>query len=247
MITSACITELADHPDVMDESTLAELRKVVSEWPFFHVARILLLENMLSVDHPGRESELRDQKIYLPCFKEIGAIVDDAMSCREAALISKDRTMSLLNDFLGDADVAAPLIYDMPASSDYLSFMGDTGGNEAKNADAARSGADSLIESFLSAGTEAFKAAVTDSAVDGSDDKCEVSSDECAGEALNSALNAGLFTETLASIYIKQHRYSEAIEIIRSLSLNFPNKSSYFADQIRYLEKLIELSKQKRD
>ncbi len=247
MITSARITELAEHPDLMDESTLAELGKAVAEWPFFHVARILLLENMLSVDHPGRESELCNQKIYLPCFKEIGTIVNDAMSCREAALMSKDRTMSLLNDFLGDADAAAPLIFDTPASSDYLSLMGETGGNDVNNADAERSDADSLIDSFLSAGAEAFKATVNDCAVDGSDDKCESSGEYCAGEAMNSALNAELFTETLASIYIKQHRYSEAIEIISSLSLNFPNKSSYFADQIRYLEKLIELSKQKRD
>ena len=49
------------------------------------------------------------------------------------------------------------------------------------------------------------------------------------------------FTETLARIYLKQHRYDKALEIIRSLYLNFPNKSIYFADQIRYLEKLIRI------
>ena len=47
------------------------------------------------------------------------------------------------------------------------------------------------------------------------------------------------FTETLARIYLKQRRYDKALEIIRSLYLNFPNKSIYFADQIRYLEKLV--------
>jgi hypothetical protein len=47
------------------------------------------------------------------------------------------------------------------------------------------------------------------------------------------------FTETLASIYIKQKRYEKALEIIKSLNLKYPEKSIYFADQIRYLEKLI--------
>ena len=47
------------------------------------------------------------------------------------------------------------------------------------------------------------------------------------------------FTETLARIYIKQCKYDKAIEIIRRLSLNYPKKSRYFADQIRFLEKLI--------
>ena len=49
-------------------------------------------------------------------------------------------------------------------------------------------------------------------------------------------------TETLARIYLKQHRYVKALEIIHSLYLNFPNKSIYFADQIRYLEKLVRIN-----
>ena len=49
----------------------------------------------------------------------------------------------------------------------------------------------------------------------------------------------GYFTETLARIYIKQGRYSKALEIIRRLSLQYPKKNAYFADQIRFLEKLI--------
>ena len=49
----------------------------------------------------------------------------------------------------------------------------------------------------------------------------------------------GYFTETLARIYIKQGRYSKALEIIRQLSLVYPKKNAYFADQIRFLEKLI--------
>ena len=49
----------------------------------------------------------------------------------------------------------------------------------------------------------------------------------------------GYFTETLAKIYIKQGRYSKALEIIKRLNLNYPKKNAYFADQIRFLEKLI--------
>ena len=51
--------------------------------------------------------------------------------------------------------------------------------------------------------------------------------------------DTGYFTETLARIYIKQGRYSKALEIIRRLNLVYPKKNRYFADQIRFLEKLI--------
>ena len=55
----------------------------------------------------------------------------------------------------------------------------------------------------------------------------------------------GYFTETLARIYIKQGRYSKALEIIKRLNLVYPKKNRYFADQIRFLEKLIINNKHK--
>ena len=54
------------------------------------------------------------------------------------------------------------------------------------------------------------------------------------------------FTETLARIYIKQRRYEKALEIIKRLNLNNPKKNAYFADQMRFLEKLIINNKNKK-
>jgi hypothetical protein len=51
--------------------------------------------------------------------------------------------------------------------------------------------------------------------------------------------NESFFSESLAKIYIQQRRYAKALEIIRKLNLNNPEKNIYFADQIRFLEKLI--------
>ena len=48
-----------------------------------------------------------------------------------------------------------------------------------------------------------------------------------------------LSPEAKARECIKHRRYEEALEIITSLNLNNPEKSIYFADQIRFLRKLI--------
>lgn len=50
-------------------------------------------------------------------------------------------------------------------------------------------------------------------------------------------------SESNAKKLIIEHKYKEAIEILRALNLNNPKKSVYFADQIRFLEKVIANSK----
>ena len=58
-------------------------------------------------------------------------------------------------------------------------------------------------------------------------------------DSLEETGEEGFLTMTLAKIYIRQQRYEKALEIMRKVNLNNPKKSVYFADQIRFLQKLI--------
>ena len=55
-----------------------------------------------------------------------------------------------------------------------------------------------------------------------------------------------MLSQSLANLYIAQHKFSKALEIIENINLNFPEKSIYFADQIRYLRKLITLENSRK-
>ncbi|MFC4634836.1 hypothetical protein ACFO3O_13015 [Dokdonia ponticola] len=49
-----------------------------------------------------------------------------------------------------------------------------------------------------------------------------------------------LMTETLARVYVEQKNYKKAKQAYRILSLKYPEKSSFFADQIRAIDQLEE-------
>ncbi|TLP82783.1 hypothetical protein [Maribacter sp. ACAM166] len=47
-----------------------------------------------------------------------------------------------------------------------------------------------------------------------------------------------LMTETLARVYLEQKKYNKAIQAFKILSLKYPEKSGFFADRIKAVEKI---------
>ncbi|WP_411767844.1 hypothetical protein [Winogradskyella sp. A3E31] len=54
----------------------------------------------------------------------------------------------------------------------------------------------------------------------------------------NEPTEESLMTETLARIYLEQKNYEKAIQSYKILSLKYPEKSSFFADQIKAVKEL---------
>ena len=59
-------SEILTSPDLVDEDTLAALKEIVDEYPFFQAGRMLLLKNMHKVDHIRYNSELKHSSVYIP-------------------------------------------------------------------------------------------------------------------------------------------------------------------------------------
>ena len=70
----------------------------------------------------------------------------------------------------------------------------------------------------------------------GDEEKAEIASETIENPTLN---DDSMLSESLAKMYIARHKYSQALEIIKRLNLKYPEKSIYFADQIRFLTKLV--------
>jgi hypothetical protein len=181
-----------------------------------------------------------------------GSGVGSATSAGSAAVASGaegaagegDRTLLLIDSFLaGQAE--EPLQPEgtdaatASLSNDYLSYTlrEEELPQQPEGPDAAPMRGQELIDEFIEKADEGetFRIAATPTETP----------EETPAESQNEEEEESYFTETLAKIYIKQRRYEKALEIIKKLSLKYPKKNSYFADQIRFLEKLIINSKSK--
>ena len=156
-----------------------------------------------------------------------------------------ERLMFLLDSFLEgteDCSMDSPIPETIPM--DYVSaYLASSSDSESGSDKLICSKTEQLLNAFLS--TDHEKAVPNYTVMtSGSSVRDEMNID--VEDDDTEQLDDSYFTETLARIYLKQHRYDKSLEIIRSLYLNFPNKSIYFADQIRYLEKLVRINQKNR-
>ena len=242
------LAELIKHPELLDKETLYDLRSLLALYPYYQTARLLLLQNLYLLHDPSFDEELRRSAIYITDRKVLFNLVEAAHY--KLAAVNKtekatakadadgDRTISLIDNFLDsipadqEEDKATkrnPTPAD--ATIDYVSYLLETeseGDGDSQQSPQLK-GHD-LIDNFIF--NEGGKIQLKEEPEYLPD--IDESNDDDAKEGEN-----GYFTETLAKIYIKQGNYSKALEIISQLNLNYPKKNAYFADQIRFLEKLI--------
>ena len=135
-------------------------------------------------------------------------------------------------DNLGDIP-ANSLPYDISSLSVSQAILDDLDDdNDTKNDEQ-----DDLINSFIEEEErgELFVTKVT------SLDDSEYEEDDVL--ALKKIREKAFLSESLAKIYVKQHKYEQAIAIFSSLNLKYSKKYTYFADQIRYLETILSYLK----
>lgn len=237
-----------ENPDILDASTLEELRTVVEEYPYFHTARLLLTKNLSLIDNQRYEEELgktavlcndRRKLFYLIYREEYGKLLTKE---EDIHIHRGDRTEELLESFLsslGEREMIEPVMENVElnlATTDYFSYLKSLGG-ETYNPDHTSNQKlqhQDIIDAFIEKSRSDILFTPKETPL--ADTKQNTEIKEEGGEFL---------TETLARIYIKQKKYEQALTIIKRLSLNFPKKSVYFAHQIRFLELLIINEKNK--
>jgi len=251
------LTELIKHPEHLDRETLYELRSLLALHPYFQTARLLMLQNLYLLHDASFDEELRRAAIYITDRRVIFQMIEaghyqlKANKQTDTTPKTKDeresRTITLIDTFLDSIPQETNELEKQKkrkptpadAAVDYVAYLLESESEEERLQDQQTPllKGHSLIDSFLD--NKGGKIVLNDNPeLKPETDSTDTEEEEKEGEE-------GYFTETLARIYIKQGRYSKALEIISRLSLQYPKKNAYFADQIRFLEKLIKNSNKK--
>ncbi len=243
------LTDYIKHPERLDKETLPHLERIVADYPFFQPARLLYLRNLYQLHDELFDRELRRAAFFLPDRKALFQLIEGVNYRLEPAKKYQtkaeksdgeetDRTYSLIDSFLAnlpEEKTRRPKVVD--ASTDYMAYLMQS--EEAPDTFVAvpRMQHQELIDDFIGQGDKRIVLSQP------GDEGWQAPEPPPAEENTE---EEDYFTETLAKIYIKQGRYTKAMEIIRRLSLKYPKKNRYFADQIRFLEKLIINNKNKK-
>ena len=244
------LTRLIQHPEEMNKETLYDLRELLALYPYYQTARLLMLQNLYLLHDASFDEELGRAAIYITDRKVIFQMVEAAHYQLKKAEMkdegkkddSADRTSDLIDNFLESIPTdkeeeckAKEKRKPTPADAavDYVAYLLENG-EEEQQEESSRTL--SLIDGFMEDG--GFKLPKIDAASDYQPEYKPQIEEE--GNKEEPAEGSGVFTETLARIYIKQGKYQRALDIIRRLHEKHPGKSMYYADQMRFLEKLIK-------
>ncbi len=248
------------HPESLNKDTLYELRTLLARYPYFQSARLLYLKNLYLLHDITFGQELRKAALYVADRRTLFYMIEENKFVIENKKNEKpstsmedepnlDRTLSLIDSFLSSMpEEPLPSTMDFDLATDYTAYLlkedtslsqNELGDKEGQTCPKLRR--QELIDGFIENAKNEMPIKLELPEKENEEtlppEKESVSDDPEDEESC--------FTETLAKIYVKQQRYSKALEIIKKLSLKYPKKNAYFADQIRFLEKLIINAKSK--
>ena len=224
-----------DRPTLLTAATLPELARIVEAFPCFHAARMLYLKNLALVDDLRLKNELERMAIHVPDRARLFLLLTDERL--ERSPHAADAPVH--HPEADEAQGARVEPFESSASTDYLRWL--TVDTPSVPSPEPKMRHQDLIDSFIAHGSERIDKHRLQRAVA----EPEAAAPPPSVTPKAESTDTSYFTETLAHVYIRQKRYAKALEIIRGLSEKHPERNIYFADQIRFLEKLIEHSRNK--
>ena len=221
-MTHSEFISLVQHPQAVSAEHLADLKELVERYPYFAVPRLMetkVLEQTKSI-HFG--ANMQSTAIYSPSREWLYYFLYPEK--KQTTVNRKERSGKSAGNYF-----------------DMMEMVERDGGD-------TKSSLKGLAERLRAARQMVLETPKPQVIVDPQKLETMLLVESAAQIEKTSSQNISIaidndFSEETAKKLIKEKKYMQAIAILKTLNLNNPKKSVYFADQIRFLEKVLENSK----
>ncbi len=241
------LLEWSRNPASMPSSAVGELQRCIQAYPCFYTARMLYLKILRQNEDLDYASELFQTSLSSPDRRQLFYFIrKDVLAYEETERVEEyavetasdksEEPFSLIDRYL-DREV--------PVSSSITGFQAEETLYSVEMAFGETlepTDEEGLLHAIMAPSVAKPDKRISPMAPEEVDLKT-ADAEDAASESFafdeSGEMPEASFTLTLAKIYLKQKKYGRTLEILRTLVLKNPEKSIYFADQIKYLERII--------
>ena len=217
------LREYIQDPQNIKEEDVSKIDSLLLDFPYYQTAQLLLTKGLLNTNSIRYNRQLKKAAAYSSERKKLFTLISqDKSKPKVIANTGKERTQNLSNELkLGE-----PLNFhdgEKHSFSKWLSL------SKVKKIDRETEPQQAdLINTFINQKITIKKPKK----------EAFFKAEDVAKESL--VENNELITPTLAKVYLEQGHYGKAISAYEKLILKYPEKNSFFANQIKLINKLKE-------
>ena len=226
MMNLQSFTELLKAPKNIHFEHLDDLESLINEYPYFQGARAIHLKELKkngsfkynkalkkTAAYTTDRTVLFDFIISQVFTQENKVIIDnnqnlDALSIEEKSVAAIEKTL----------DIGAPISFTHKEQYSFNQWLQLSNHKKIDRPESKENPKTTIIDNFIRKNPKISK--------------ISKDPDKKATRIIEQE-DAYLMTETLAKVYLEQKKYENAIKAYEILSLKYPEKSSFFADQIK--------------
>ncbi|MBC8265959.1 MAG: hypothetical protein H8E84_03245 [Flavobacteriales bacterium] len=223
------LIENIQNPMQIGKAEIDDMRKSLQAFPYFTSMQLLYTKGLYNIDSISYNRQLRKAAAYAGdrklLFKLITENVKEVQQIAENKIEKKVLEKQEIQIPEKELEIGKPLEFDEDETHSFTQWLALT---KTKKIDRTEVKEESLIDKFIEKEPRISKPKKEDF----------FSPVQTAGESLIE--NQEIVTETLARVYLEQAHYDKAISTYEKLSLKYPQKNSFFANQIKLINDLKE-------
>jgi hypothetical protein len=236
-------SELSDKKKSIEHLSTTQLKSIIDKFPYFQAARALYLKGLKSQDSFKYNNELKITAAYTTDKTVLfDFITSKKFNTQEDGIRQQIKEITAPRIIIKeDEKIAENILKPNAKAEDELEIGKPISFTNLENYSFNQwlqlSAKKPIIRKEISKKESLRKVDIIEKFIQSNPKIASIPKDKSVSISVSkNKQDSSLMTETLANVYLEQKKYENAIQAYRILSLKYPEKSGFFADQIKRIQ-----------